>query len=954
MIKAHHISFRLLILLLAVYFLGGILSCSTKQESQEEVDGQDERQAYIDPLDNYVDWGIYRGDKKGNQFAELAQIHAANVHRLQLAWKYKTGDATQNSSMQVNPIIVDGIMYLSTPSLNAVALNAETGEEIWVFKSSKYNEDQTQLRGRTRGVTYWSSEEGTDQRIFLFVKNRVYAIAAKTGQLITSFGQGGHIDLRENLDMDPKKASIEVTSPGIIYKDVLIVGSRVPEGYKSTPGNIRAYSAATGAFKWVFNTIPKEGEYGYDTWQFLEGEQYGGANVWSGFSVDNERGWVFCGTGSPSYDFYGANRKGANLFGNCILALDALTGKRVWHYQTVHHDIWDYDNPSAPILVSITKGKEKKDAVVQLTKTGLVFVLDRDTGEPLFPTLEMPVPESTIAGEETWPTQPIPVKPLPLSRQGITEADLTQISPESYQHALKEFRQYGSASLFTPPSTRGTLTSPSVLGGVEWQGGAFDPYTNILYVNSNNVASISKLKKVFHATQDNLTDLSLGRQIYAGNCASCHGLDRKGVPPTFPPVINLEKSEEAISAIIKNGKNIMPASSQLSKKELAAITKFIMSNESVGQMDQDTVKSKFRYLHTGYHLFLDQDRYPATAPPWGTLNAIDLATGDYVWRRPLGEYADLVKKGIRHTGTLNYGGAVATAGEVIFIAATADEKFRAFETRRGKLLWEYDLPAGGYATPSVYMQNGRQYVAIVAGGGGKNRTKSGDEILVFALPEKGAEQVNSPGNRKTDEEGWISLFDGKSLEGWVRMNGFHQYTVEDGAIIGRTMPNSPNSFLCSTQEFDDFELEAEVFVDDITNQGIQFRSSARPVTERDHPAWRAGRVWGPQLEIRRKMGEKAITTGLLYGEATKFKWLSSKEKRENGHDHYVSEGWNKLRIVAKGPRMQTYVNGHLIEDLTHEELYKTHPKGFIALQIHGIKNQRQFTMGWRNIKVKPI
>lgn len=933
---------------LIVLALAILVSCTSEEKVQEEPIPQE---VSADPLDNYVDWGIYRGDKKANQFAELAQVHAANVHKLELAWKYETGDATKSSSMQVNPIIVDGVMYISTPSLNAVALDAGTGEELWVFKSARYNEDQTLFRGRTRGVTYWRSDDGSDQRIFLFVKNRVYAIAAKTGKLIESFGKGGYIDLRENLGMDPQKASIEVTTPGIVYKDVLIVGARVPEGYNSTPGNIRAFSAITGEFKWAFNTIPEKGEYGYDTWQFEEGERYGGANVWSGFTVDEGRGWVFCATGSPSFDFYGANRKGSNLFGNCVLALNAMTGERIWHYQTVHHDIWDYDNPSAPILVTITEGKEKKDAVVQLTKQGLVFVLDRETGEPLFPTLEMPVPASTVEGEEAWPTQPIPVKPVPLSRQGITEADLTQVSPESYEHALAEFAQYGSAGIFTPPSARGTLTSPSLLGGVEWQGGSYDPYSNVLYVNANNAASISRLKKVYESASEELTDLELGRIIYTNNCASCHGHDRRGVPPTFPPVVGLALEEDEIKNTIKNGKNIMPAFGQLSKRELAAITKFIASDEPLAQNGQDTTKAKFRYLHMGYDLFLDQDGYPGTAPPWGTLNAIDLTTGDYLWRKPLGEYPDLVRKNIRNTGTLNYGGAVATAGGIVFIAATADEKFRAFETSRGKLLWEHDLPAGGYATPSVYMHNGRQYIAIVAGGGGKNRTKSGDNILVFALPEKESTEKEA---RESDEKGWISLFDGKTLDGWVRMNGFHTYTVEDGAIIGRTTPNSPNSFLCSLQEFANFELECEVFVDDITNQGIQFRSSARPVSERDHPLWRAGRVWGPQLEIRRKMGEKMITTGMLYGEATRFKWLSSKETIEKGHDHYISDGWNALRIVADGPRMQTYVNGHLIEDLTHEELYETHSKGFIGLQIHGIKGQRQFTMGWRNIKVRPL
>jgi len=892
-----------------------------------------------DSFDNYTDWAIYRGDKKSNQYSELAQIHAANAHKLELVWEYKTGDATPKSSMQVNPIVVDGIMYVSTPSLNAVALDAATGKEIWVFKSAKYNQDQQVLQGRTRGVTYWSSKDGNDKRIFLFVKNRVYALNAKTGELITTFGEGGHIDLRKNLDMDFNKASIEVTSPGIVYKDILIMGSRVPEGYNSTPGNIRAYDAETGAFKWIFHTIPKKGEFGFDTWKFIDGETYGGANTWSGFSMDEERGWVFFATGSPAYDFYGANRKGKNLFGNCVLALNVNTGERVWHYQTVHHDIWDYDNPSAPILVTIKKGKEKKDAVVQLTKTGFVFVLDRETGEPLFSTPEISVPKSQIEGEETWPTQPMPTKPKPLSRQGITEADLTTISEESHEYAKKQFSLYGSSVLYDPPSEKGTLTSPSVLGGVEWQGGSFDPHTNVLYVNANNVASISKLRKIYD-DEGVLKPLQLGASLYKRNCASCHGIDRKGIPPTYPPVINLNKPEAEITSVIKNGKNIMPSFQHFNKKELEAITKFIISNKTVIDTKTDSLSKKFRYLHTGYKLFLDQEKFPATKPPWGTLNAIDLGTGDYLWSKPLGEYPKLVERNIRNTGTLNYGGAVATAGGVIFIAATADEKFRVFEKNRGKLLWEYDLPAGGYATPSVYMKNGRQYVAIVAGGGGKNRTPSGDSILVFALPEN--DESNMLENKNLDAEGWISLFNGETLEGWVHMNGSHTYVVEDDAIVGKTTPNSNNSFLCSLQEFENFEFECEVTVDDITNQGIQFRSSVRPVTEKDHPAWHAGRVWGPQMEIRRKMGEKSITTGLVYGEAMGTGFLSSKEKVKESHDYFIPDGWNKVRILADGPRIQTFLNGHLIEDLTNEEVYKSHPKGFIALQVHGIKGKRQF------------
>tara|TARA_B110000037_G_scaffold187249_1_gene217714 strand:+ start:214 stop:3045 length:2832 start_codon:yes stop_codon:yes gene_type:complete len=903
---------------------------------------------------DYTEWDTYRGDQKGNQYAELAQVHAANVHQLEVAWQYRTGDANERSSMQVNPIIVDGLLYVSTPSLRAVALDAASGEEVWVFESSRYNKNQTLFRGRTRGVTYWESGDGSDKRIFHFVKDRVYALDAKTGELITSFGEGGHIDLRKNLGMDPEDASIEVTSPGSVYKNFLVVGSRVPEGYRSTPGHIRAWDTVTGEFKWIFHTVPKEGEIGFDTWAFEEGESYGGANAWGGFTVDEKRGWVFCATGSPAFDFYGGNRKGANLFGNCVLALDATTGERIWHYQTVHHDLWDYDNPPAPILVTLNRGENERDAVVQLTKMGLTFVLDRETGEPIFPVKEMAVPKSTIEGEETSPTQPIPLKPAPLGRLGITEADLTNISPEARAHALEEFSKYVSGTLYTPPSEQGTLTSPGLLGGVEWHGASYDEYYNILYVNSNDAPTISRLRKIYEpATGSDVSEVQHGKILYAKNCSSCHGADKQGIPPVYPSVAHLDKTKEEIVSVIRDGGNIMPAFPQFKAKEVAALAAFMAGDYSIAEEDFIVEDATVRYSQEGYRVFADNQGYPAISPPWGTLNAIDLNTGEFVWRKPLGEYPELVEQGIRNTGTMNYGGAVATAGGLVFIAATADEKIRAFEKTRGKLLWEYQLPAGGYATPSVYMADGKQYLVIVAGGGGKNRTPSGDSVIAFALPDY-SEVDTQDYLPQPDDEGWISLFDGKSLDGWVHMNGSHSYTVENGAIVGRTVEGSQNSFLCSLAEFGDFEFECAVMVDDITNQGIQFRSSVRPVTERDNYHWRAGRVWGPQLEIRRNMGLGKITTGVLYGEALGTGWLSSEEKKAESHDYFISEGWNKVRILAQGARMQTFVNGHMIEDITREDVYKTHSRGFIALQVHGISGQRQFTMAWRNIKIRPL
>jgi len=663
--------------------------------------------SFADPYDNFTDWAINRGDKKGTQYSELAYIHAANVHHLKPAWEYRAGDSNERSNMHSNPIIIDGLMYFTTSTLRAVAIDAGTGKEAWVFKAEDHHPEGTAFRGRSRGTVYW--ESGDKRRIFHSVKDRVYALDAKTGKLITSFGENGHIDLRKNLGMDPKESSIEVTNPGIVYKNFLIVVSRVPEGYSSTPGDIRAYDTITGEFKWAFHTIPREGEYGYDTWEWVEGERYGGVNSWGGLTVDEERGWVFASTGSAANDFYGGYRK---------------------------------------------------------------------------------------------------VKPPPLTRTGIYKSDLTSISQESAEYAARQFERYIGGALYTPPSEQGTIAQPGTLGGVEWHGSSYDPYSNIVYVNSNDAPGILKLTKSYEPIDSvGLTDAEHGRILYAKNCVNCHGIDRKGVPPIYPSVYKLDKPREEILKWIRTGGNIMPAFPHLSNKELG----YLASDEADDKTLPES-ESRTRYLIGGYGFFKDQDGYPAIDPPWGTLNAIDLSKGEFVWRIPLGEYPELAAKGIRNTGTMNYGGAVATAGGLVFIAATADEKMRAFEKSRGKLLWEYQLPAGGYATPSVYMHEGKQYVAIVCGGGGKNRTKSGDTLIAFALPDDIPAITKTTESVEKDSDGWITLFDGETLDGWVHMNGSHNYSVEDGSIVGRTIAGSQNSFLCTVQEFSDFELELDTTI----------------------------------------------------------------------------------------------------------------------------------------------
>lgn len=680
------------------------------------------------------EWPVYQGDNNSSQYSPLTEINTGNVNQLEVAWIFNTGDVgdRDRSEIQCNPLMIDGTLYGTTPRLKLFALDAATGQEKWRF--DPFHDKGIYLQTRNRGVAYW--ESGNQKRILFTAGNRLFSVDASTGISDKNFGNGnGFIYLSDGLGRNLRSLDVSGTTPGIIYKRSLIIGSRVAETTGAAPGHIRAFDVLSGEQQWIFHTIPQPGEYGYDTWPPDAWKTSGGANSWSGISLDEERGIVYVPTGSPSFDFYGGDRPGDNLFGNCLIALNAATGERIWHYQFVRHDIWDRDLPARPNLLTLTIDGKSVDAVAQITKSGHVFIFNRETGEPLFPIEEVPAAPSDLRGEWTADTQPLPLKPPPFSRQIFTEADATNITPESREAVLKRLRTTRSGGQFVPPSVEGTVIFPGFDGGGEWGGAAHDPNSGIMYVNGNEMAWILEMVDLNEEYEG--TAPSIGRNTYMAFCAGCHGGDRSGDGRNiYPPLTGLEEkmSKAEILTLLETGRGAMPAFNVLDDESKNALIDFLLSTATTDNALLASDKALgIPYSHTGYNRFYDPEGYPAVKPPWGTLNAIDLNKGEIKWQVPLGEFPELTARGIPPTGTENYGGPIVTAGGVVFIGASQDEKFRAFDAKNGEILWETQLPAGGYATPATYEVDGRQYV-VIACGGGKMGTKSADAYVAFALP----------------------------------------------------------------------------------------------------------------------------------------------------------------------------------------------------------------------------
>ena len=678
-------------------------------------------------------WPVY-GGVGGDHFSTLTQIDRHNARNLRQAWRYDTGD---EGILQNTPLVVGRMLFGVTFGEKVIALDGATGKLLWRF--------DPEVKGSqpVRGACFW--QDGGKGRLVVGIMNFLFELDAETGKPVESFGHGGRIDLREGLDMDPARATVAMTTPGVVYKDSIIVGFRAPETHPAPHGDLRAYDLRTGAMKWTFHTIPHPGEPGYETWPAGAWKTAGAANAWAGLTVDAARGMVFAATGSAVDDFYGGDRVGDDLYANTLLALDAETGKKIWHFQGVHHDIWDRDFPAAPVLATVLHNGKRIDAVAQPTKQGYLYVFDRVTGKSLFPIEEMKVAKSDVPGEVSSPTQPHPLLPEPYARQVLTENDLTTRTPEAHAWALEQFHAMKvGAAQFTPLALdKQTVVIPGYDGGAEWGGPAIDRKTGVLFLNAQEIVTTGALT-------DSSQPHGPGMTVYLSQCAVCHGEQRLGSPPEFPSLLGVSKrlSNQQIETVVHGGKGRMPSFPNVQGDLLVALEEFLRTGEDAGPkaLSPDPLPEQkkelaaigatpSKYRFTGYRRFFDPDGYPASATPWGTLNAIDLNTGKYLWRIPFGEYPELVAKGQPNTGSANYGGPIVTASGILFIAATVfDRQFHVYDTSNGTLLWHAELPFGGLATPTTYMIDGKQYVVIAAGGGKDPKHTLGGAYVAFALP----------------------------------------------------------------------------------------------------------------------------------------------------------------------------------------------------------------------------
>jgi quinoprotein glucose dehydrogenase len=709
-------------------------------------------------------WPTYGGSNTDDQYSPLKQINRTNAGELQPVWFYPSGN--NGFRYGSNPLVIDGVMYVYGKDNVIVALDAATGKEIWTYDTQK-----PKLISH-RGMAYWENSDRSERRLLFHMNNELRELDARTGKPVLAFGNQGAVDLREGLGRVPSTIrQIQSGTPGRIFEDLYITGSATGEEYESPPGDLRAYDVRSGKLVWQFHTVPHPGEMGYETWPKDAWKYVGGVNNWGEFSIDEKRGVAYFPLGSPTYDFYGADRKGANLFSDCVLALDARTGKYLWHFQAVHHDLWDYDLMTGPKLMTIHHEGKAVDVVVQAGKNGFVYVLDRTTGKPIWPIEERPVPKSDMPGEESWPTQPFPTHVPPFARQQFTaEMVNPYISDPKEREAIREkvagAKQQG---IFTPPSLSPTMETPGNNGGANWGSGAVDPESTTFYVVSKDAPSLLKMeakppKRVIPGPPENQ-----GLLLYMQNCRVCHQADRKGQPPGIPSLVGVVEraGEERIKTAVHNGLAPMPAFPDLDDADVSHLIAYLKAPEK-GNIDPNllarllapapTTKlgpEQTRYW-TGYGYMNSHDGLPAISPPWSSLTAYDMNKGDIKWRIPLGEVAELAKIGIHGTGSFwPRGGVTVTAGGLILAPTKSDAKIHIYDKDTGTQIAEISLPAGPEGIPTVYEVGGREYIAISArpnpekmtvgdippsepnqGSAEPDPTKTTQGYYVYALPSK--------------------------------------------------------------------------------------------------------------------------------------------------------------------------------------------------------------------------
>ena len=700
-------------------------------------------------------WAAYGGSNGGDQYSELTQINRTNATKLQQVWFYPSGN--NGFRYGSNPLVVDGVMFLYGKNNNVVAVDAATGKEVWVYDTGNPRQISH------RGMAYWESKDRADRRIFFAMNNELHVLDAKTGKAIPTFGNNGAVDLREGLGRDPSTIrQIGSGTPGRVFENLIILGSATGEEYESPPGDLRAYDVITGKLVWQFHTVPHPGEFGYDTWPPDAYKYIGGTNTWGEFAIDEKRGIAYFPLGSPTYDFYGADRHGADLFSDCLLALDARTGKYLWHFQTTHHDLWDYDLATGPKLMTIQHDGKPVDVIVEATKNGFVWILDRTNGKPIWPVEERPVPQSDVPGEQSWPTQPFPTHVPVYTRQKFT-ADMVNpyiSDPKEREEIRKVVEAARGEGIYTPPSLGTTMEMPGNNGGANWGSTAVDPESKTFYVICKDAPSLLHLeakppRRTLPGPPENQ-----GLVLYMQYCKMCHQADRKGQPPAIPSLEGIVQrtSAERVHDAIHNGVPPMPAIPDMSESDIGKVIAYLKAPEKssvapdmlariLAPAPTTQIAPKGTRFWTGYGYMNSSEGLPAISPPWSTLTAYDVTAGTIKWQIPLGEVSALAAKGITGTGSFwPRGGEVVTAGGLVIVPTKSDMTLHIYDKDTGKEIAGLKLPASPEGIPTVYEVDGREYVEISARPN-TDRIALGDEVPQD--PAAGGPAQNIPTDDKT-------------------------------------------------------------------------------------------------------------------------------------------------------------------------------------------------------------